>query len=236
MMYLETLYGHQFGVTGIDCHRKERPISVGRDRTARAWKLAEDTHLIFRGGAELSPADCVSVIKDDWFVTGHENGQLCLWMTEKKKAVATIDYAHGTLHDSDNDDGIGNGVGSIDTLKGSDLVCTGSNDGFLRLWKATTGQTLAERGLEPLSQIPVHGFINDIAIGPKARFCAVAIGQEPRLGRWNRVAKAKNRLGIIKLDFDGPSGDEDAADEQESVGEDYNEPPGVSSGSDSEEE
>ena len=132
-MYLETLYGHQFGVTGIDCHRKERPISVGRDRTARAWKLTEDTHLIFRGGAKLSPADCVSVIKDDWFLTGHDNGQLCLWMTDKKKAVGTIDFAHGKL--SDSEDSIGNGVGSISTLKGSDLACTGSNDGFLRLWK-----------------------------------------------------------------------------------------------------
>lgn len=132
-MYLETLYGHQFGVTGIDCHRKERPVSVGRDRTARAWKLQEDTHLIFRGGAKLSSADCVSVIKDDWFITGHENGQLCLWMTDKKKAVGTVDFAHGKLDDSDVS--IGNSVGSIGALKGSDLACTGSNDGFLRLWK-----------------------------------------------------------------------------------------------------
>ena len=134
MMYLETLYGHQFGVTGMDCHRKERPISVGRDRTARAWKLQEDTHLIFRGGAKLSPADCVSVIKDDWFLTGHDNGQLCLWMTEKKKAVETIELAHGKSN-NDSGDGIGNGIGSICALKGSDLACTGSNDGYLRFWK-----------------------------------------------------------------------------------------------------
>jgi ribosomal RNA-processing protein 9 len=134
MMYLETLYGHQFGVTDMDCHRKERPISVGRDRTARAWKLQEDTHLIFRGGAKLSPADCVSVIKDDWFLTGHDNGQLCLWMTEKKKAVEIIEFAHGKSN-SDSGDGIGNGIGSISALKGSDLACTGSNDGYLRFWK-----------------------------------------------------------------------------------------------------
>ena len=132
MMYLETLYGHQFGVTGMDCHRKERPISVGRDRTARAWKLQEDTHLIFRGGAKLSAADCVSVIKDDWFLSGHENGQLCLWLTDKKKAIATIDFAHG-MRDKSAD--IGNGVGSISALKGSDVACSGSNDGFLRFWK-----------------------------------------------------------------------------------------------------
>jgi len=143
MMYLETLYGHQFGVTGMDCHRKERPISVGRDRTARAWKLQEDTHLIFRGGARLSSADCLTVIKDDWFLTGHETGQLCLWMTEKKKAVTTIERAHGTattttstsVEEETNTDVVGNGIGSVCSLKGSDLVCTGSNDGYLRFWK-----------------------------------------------------------------------------------------------------
>jgi ribosomal RNA-processing protein 9 len=135
-MYLETLYGHQFGVTGIDCHRKERPISVGRDRTARAWKLQEDTHLIFRGGSKMSPADCVSIIKDDWFLTGHDNGNLSLWMTEKKKAVATIDHAHGLARGSGD---IGNGIGSTCALKGSDVACTGSNDGSLRFWKVSGG-------------------------------------------------------------------------------------------------
>jgi ribosomal RNA-processing protein 9 len=193
MMYVETLYGHQFGVSGVDCHRKERPISVGRDRTARAWKLTEDTHLIFRGGAKVSSADCLSVVKDDWFLTGHDDGHLSLWMTDKKKAVNTVEHAHGM-------DGIvGRGIVSVDSLRGSDLAATGSSDGYLRLWKVTTGQTLDSRGMELLNQVPIHGFVNDIAIGPKARFCVVAVGQEPRLGRWNRVARAKNRFGIVKL-------------------------------------
>lgn len=103
-------------------------------------------------------------------------------------------------------------------------------------YQVSTGQTLAERGIEPLSQIPINGFINDIAIGPKARFCAVAVGQEPRLGRWNRVGKAKNRLAIVKLDFEGDAASDDGEDEAGSVREDYNEPPGVDSGSDDEEE
>ena len=133
MMYVETLYGHQFGVTAIDCHRKERPISVGRDRTARAWKLAEDTHLIFRGGAKVSSADCVNVVKDDWFLTGHDDGHLGLWMTEKKKAVASIEFAHGV------EGNVGRGICSIGSLRGSDLAVTGSYDGYLRLWKVSFG-------------------------------------------------------------------------------------------------
>jgi ribosomal RNA-processing protein 9 len=137
MAYLETLYGHQSGVTGIDCHRKEMPISTGRDRTARAWKLSEDTHLIFRGGSRVSAADCVSVIKDDWFMTGHDDGGLSLWMTDKKRAVASIENAHAVS----NPDGRYQGIISVNALKNSDIAATGSNDGYLRLWKVCEADT-----------------------------------------------------------------------------------------------
>jgi ribosomal RNA-processing protein 9 len=195
MLYMETLYGHQFGVTAIDCHRQERPISVGRDRTARAWKLTEDTHLIFRGGSKIQAADCLSVLKDEWFVTGHEDGHLSLWMTEKKKAVATIEHSHGLTTMG----GLGNGILSVATLRGSDVAASGSSNGYLRFWKARTGRTLAERGLDPICQIPLQGYINGIAFGPKARFCVVALGQEHKFGRYERVQGAKNRFGIVKL-------------------------------------
>ncbi|MGK3742899.1 MAG: ribosomal RNA-processing protein 9 [Bacillariaceae sp.] len=193
MMYLETLYGHQFGVVGVDCHLKERPVSVGRDRTARTWKLAEDTHMIYRGGAKIAPADSVRVMKEDWFLTGHEDGNLGLWMADKKRAVININQAHGAASN------IGRGINAISSLRGSDLAMTGSYDGYLRLWKVMMGKTLKDRSIEPLDEIPLTGYVNDIAIGPKARFCVVAVGQEPKLGRWNRISGAKNRFGIIRL-------------------------------------
>mmetsp|Transcript_38774 Transcript_38774/g.93721 ORF Transcript_38774/g.93721 Transcript_38774/m.93721 type:complete len:512 (+) Transcript_38774:54-1589(+) len=205
LMYVETLFGHQFGVTSVDCHRKERPISVGRDRTARAWKLAEDTHLIFRGGARVSPADCVRVMKDDWFLTGHDDGSLSLWMTDKKKAVKTFDQAHGV------DGSVGRGIYSLASLRGSDLAVSGSYDGYLRLWKVAMGSTLDSRGMEELNRIPLSGYVNGIAVGPKARFCVAACGQEPKLGRWHRVPKAKNRLAIVQMRWDN----DDESEEEE---------------------
>ncbi|GAX24411.1 ribosomal RNA-processing protein 9 [Fistulifera solaris] len=236
MLYMETLYGHQFAVSGIDCHRKERPVSVGRDRTARAWKLAEDSHLIFRGGSKIQSADCVSLIKDDWFITGHEDGHLCLWNTDKKRAVSTIADAHGT----------GNPLVSVSALKESDLAASGSKDGFIRLWKVRTGKTLEERGMELLVAIPVRGYVNAIRFGPKARFLVAAIGQEHRCGRWDRVKGVKNRVAIVNL-FSGSEaiesemdGSKDNAQEHPSVEEneeprDASEPETVSeSGSDSE--
>lgn len=91
------------------------------------------------------------------------------------------------------------------------------------------GSTLDSRGLDEINKIPLNGYVNGIAIGPRARFCVVATGQEPRLGRWNRVAKAKNRFGIIQLrsEEDGAASDDE---EQEPIQE------GANSASESESE
>lgn len=201
MLYLETLYGHQLPVTGLACHRAERPVSVSRDRTARAWKLAEDAHLIFRGGAQVAAADAVAVLRDDWFVTGHADGGVHLWRTETKRAAASVARAHGGTAVTD-DGTVGRGVVSIAGVRGSDVVATGSNDGYLRLWKVSTGRTNKERGIDPIGQIPVPGCINGIAFASTAEFCVAAVGQEHRCGRWERVPRAKNRIAIIKLRVD----------------------------------
>ncbi|KAL7568414.1 hypothetical protein ACA910_012132 [Epithemia clementina (nom. ined.)] len=197
MVQLETLYGHQLGVTSIDCSQKERPVSVGRDRTARAWKLAEDTHMIYRGGSLMQPSECVSVLKEDWFLTGHEDGQLSLWLTEKKKPVVSWNHAHGwTAH------GIARSIVSMAAVRRSDLAMTGSCDGFLRLWKVQTGSSKAEgREITECGQVPIHGYINGIAIAPNnnAKFAVLAVGNEHRLGRWDPVPRAKNCLAIVKL-------------------------------------
>lgn len=196
MLCVETLYGHQLGVTALDCYKRDRPVSVSNDRTGRLWKLQEDTHLIFRGGAKTQPADCVSLVKDDWFVTGHQDGDLSLWLTEKKKPVAVVNVAHGK-------DGIlGRGIVSLDCWKGSDVVASGSSDGYLRFWKVSTGTSAQDRAMQPLSQVPLHGFLNDVSCGPIGCICAVAVGQEHRLGRWNRIQKSLNRIAIIKLQDD----------------------------------
>jgi hypothetical protein len=79
------------------------------------------------------------------------------------------------------------------------MMDTCSTYRFVSSLQVMAGQTLATRGLEALDTIPLTGFVNGIAIGPKARFCVVASGQEPRMGRWSRIPKAKNRFGIVQL-------------------------------------
>jgi len=63
--------------------------------------------------------------------------------------------------------------------------------------------TVEGAGIKPLDTVPLHGYINSIAMGPGGKFCIAAVGQEPRLGRWDRVPRAKNRFAIIQLNCDG---------------------------------
>ena len=53
MGYVETLFGHQDSIHGVDALRKETAVSVGgRDRTVRYWKVIDETQLVFRGGGK----------------------------------------------------------------------------------------------------------------------------------------------------------------------------------------
>ncbi|KAL7538802.1 hypothetical protein ACHAXR_008795 [Thalassiosira sp. AJA248-18] len=195
MTYVETLYGHQSPVLGIDCAHKNRPVSIARDRTVRVWKVEEDSHLVFRPGGDVGSSECVSAIQDGWFVTGHDDGRLALWKEEKKRPVGNVVVAAHGYHGGTS--GVTRSVICCDALGLSDVLATGSNDGYLRLWRVSTADKGA--GIKPLDSVPIHGHINSIAVGPGGKFCVAAVGQEPRLGRWDRVPRAKNRFAIIQL-------------------------------------
>ena len=51
MGYVETLFGHQDHILGLDALRGENCVSVGcRDKTLRYWKIADETQIVLRGG------------------------------------------------------------------------------------------------------------------------------------------------------------------------------------------
>ncbi len=81
--------------------------------------------------------------------------------------------------------------------------------------KVSTGDKASDRSIKEIAKVPVFGFVNDIAIGPKAKFCVAAVGQEPRLGRWERVSGSKNRFTIVKLWSDSDIDDQSDSDVSE---------------------
>lgn len=68
MGYVETLFGHQDSVTGLDSLKGDTAVSCGgRDRTVRFWKIADETQLVFRGGGAGSSKarDILEGVLDD---------------------------------------------------------------------------------------------------------------------------------------------------------------------------
>lgn len=119
MAYVETLFGHQDTICDIDALSDERCLSVGsRDRTARLWKVLDESQLVFRGGSggpkkprkgdppeEVLPPERrrydegslerIAQLDSQTFVTGSDNGSLSLWSIAKKKPLHVYPLAHG---------------------------------------------------------------------------------------------------------------------------------------------
>lgn len=165
MAYIETLFGHQDEIVDIDALAQERCVSVGaRDRTARLWKVAEETQLVFRGGAmdrkshpgvdprsllQEGSMDRIAMIDDDLFVTGSDNGSIALWSVQKKKPVYIEPLAHGldpplaptqaSANKNPKEDVVPaptpRWVTALKTIPYSDVFFSGSWDGYIRVWR-----------------------------------------------------------------------------------------------------
>lgn len=120
MAYVESLFGHQSGITSIDALSKERAItSGGFDGTVRIWKIAEESQLIFNGhGGSI---DIVKLINDENFISGGDDGQLCIWGSLKKKPLCCVPEAHGR----DEENGLPMWISSVTALLNTDLVASG---------------------------------------------------------------------------------------------------------------
>ncbi|KAL5342598.1 WD40-repeat-containing domain protein [Aspergillus crustosus] len=173
--YVETLFGHQDHVTSLAAMTIDQCISAGaRDRTARLWKVVEESQLIFRGGSSKNSyqennIDCIAALPPTHFVTGSDNGSISLWSIHKKKPLYTIPTAHGLdpippleEHSPETDRKTAESnarhlrptprwITALTTVPGTDIVLSGSWDGWVRAWKISDDK----RTIQPLG--PVGG-------------------------------------------------------------------------------
>ncbi|KAI1339007.1 WD40 repeat-like protein [Xylariaceae sp. FL0016] len=174
LAYVETLYGHADEVADIDALAQERCISVGsRDRTCRLWKVVEESQLVFRGGSGPSPKkfkdmnpkslahegsmDRVAQLDDQHFVTGSDTC-ISLWSIQKKKALHTVHMAHGlelplqpteASAEEHPDPKIvpppqPRWITALRAVPFSDLVLSGSWDGYVRAWRFDESKKVLE--------------------------------------------------------------------------------------------
>jgi ribosomal RNA-processing protein 9 len=194
LAYVETLFGHQDEVIDVGALNEEKCVTVGaRDRTARYWRVVEESQLVFRGGGSGASSkrrkedaaagipqmrefhegsiDRVTMVDDETFVTGSDNGTLSLWNIQKKKAMFTLPLAHG-LDPPPNPEDVSAETdpskdGSVYTdpqprwitalacVPFTNIVISGSWDGQLRAWKISEDR----RRLEALGAI---GCVDDV--------------------------------------------------------------------------
>ncbi|KAI0983851.1 hypothetical protein GJ496_008248, partial [Pomphorhynchus laevis] len=176
MVYLETLFQHDDVISSIDALLCERCISVGgQDQTMRLWKIAEESHLVFKSaGYDIFALDCVSVLNDQHAVTGDQSGSIAVWSFGKRKPLVILKNAHK------DENGKGTCISSVAAARNADFIVSGSHDGFARIWKCSSNF----QKLELINEFCVTGFINCIYISPDYHHLYLACGKEHRLGRW----------------------------------------------------
>lgn len=191
MAYVETLFGHEDAVLGIESLIRNRVVTCGgRDRSVRLWKIPEESQLVFQSSMGSS-FDCVTMLNEDYFLTGGDDGSLSIFFTRKKKPITLRTNAHTKTDDGPNEAWII----SVASVPYTDLVASGSSDGTIKLWRCEK----AFRSILPIHEIKMPGFINSLKFSSNCEFLVAGVGQEHRLGRWCRIKEANNSVCIIPL-------------------------------------
>ncbi|KAG0432311.1 hypothetical protein HPB47_020956 [Ixodes persulcatus] len=185
MNRLHTFQGHRGSVTGLAFRLGSHQLfSCSTDRSVKIWNLDEMAYV-----ETLCSVDCVSMINEQHFISGADDGSLCLWTAMKKKPTCTVHQAHGAR------DGSPLWLTALAALRCTDLVASGSSNGEVKLWSCGDD---CKRLTEVIS-IPLEGFVNELVFGTSGQLLVAAVGQEHRLGRWWNLRKAKNCVAILPL-------------------------------------
>lgn len=189
MAYVETLFGHQDAISAIDTLYKDRVVTSG-GRDLRIWKIPEETQLIFNG--HIGNIDNVKMLNEENFISGGDDGQICVWSILRKKPICVINNSHGVNVINKQP----NWVTALTCLINTDLIASGSNEGVIKLWKLDNNF----KTLTLLFEIPVEGFVNSMSFTSDGSKLIVAVSKEHRMGRWTTVPVAKNCIMVLPLE------------------------------------
>lgn len=112
-----------------------------------------------KSNAHEGSMDRIAMIDDELFVTGSDNGSLALWSTQKKKPLFVLPQAHGlepavpllkASGEIDPDPAVipppqPRWITALKTIPYSDIILSGSWDGYVRVWKLSEDKRRIER-------------------------------------------------------------------------------------------
>lgn len=173
--------------------------------------------------ASLSPKfytegsiDVITMIDDSHFITGSDNGNICLWSLSKKKPIFIQREAHGMIPQSDNikisgetDENLRQlqqskdiaqpyWITSLHAIPYSDVFISGSWNGTLKVWKVAENL----REFELLGELEgCKGLVTKIDVveqgkhGKEAFRVLATVSKEHKLGRWiDKIPGARNGI------------------------------------------
>lgn len=198
------------------------------ERLAKKWlrehaEETEDGKLVYPDESQAptfygeGSIDVVSMVDDSHFVTGSDNGNICLWSLAKKKPVFTVRLAHGKspLPDlakiSGENDASSRSrqaeekrlahpywITAIHAIPYSNVFVSGSWNGSINVWKIAENL----RQFELLGELPnCKGVVTKIQVveagkNNRETFRVLAsVGKEHKMGRWiSKVPEARNGI------------------------------------------
>ncbi|CAK9133499.1 unnamed protein product [Ilex paraguariensis] len=176
--------------------------------------VPEESQLVFR--ARASSLECCCFINNDEFLSGSDDGSIEHWSILRKKPIHIFKNAHALFspYKLEDRNELSNGhlengdytyesvsssahswVSSVAVCRNSDLAASGAGNGLIRLWEIEN----EAKGIRPLFELPMVGFVNSLAFARSGRFLVAGVGQEPRLGRWERNPAARNGVAMHSL-------------------------------------
>ncbi|CAG9312930.1 unnamed protein product [Blepharisma stoltei] len=182
MVFMDTLYGHQSFIFDIDTYPGEKAITCSYDLSVRLWKTLEESQFVYNGHTQS--IDCAKIINADHFVTGSQDGSIGLWKTGRKKPEKYFKDLHG-----------GKWITSLAVLKRSDLLASGSSDGWIRLYKVSEGE------IELKASVEAFGYITSLDFSKDGKYLVAGVSPDHRFGRWTETIKVKPGILIIDLDL-----------------------------------
>lgn len=181
---IDTLFGHRKDMLDISILSEDNIVSSSYDRKPIVWKIQKDSQMIYN--ERLFSLDCVSGIDKNYFVTGSESGEISLWHTSKKNPRKILERAHKGW------------VSSLVTFFNGDIVISGANDGFIKVYEVNC-ENLKENYIKEIFSIECDGVINSMSLTPDYKKLAVVVSSENKLGRWTFKKNVKCCVKIFKL-------------------------------------
>lgn len=213
-----------------------RILTCGNDFNINLWKIDTQSFLQYKSPDSLYQIDLVKSLNNEFFLSGSYDGMISLWKTNKKKPLFKLQNSHGyqkkkslnhpffnnvnsddegdaisldnTSHSSGDSLNLPYPILSLACIKNSDLVFSGSSNGYLNIYKFNQTNNLntgkfekANADLVHIKNVPLKnkGCINAIKVNKTNQFLVIANGKDCRLGRWDTEPKAKNGISIVKL-------------------------------------